>query len=265
MIRLDGECGQHTAPSDRSVLNADARLANLLGSIGEREEIMASRQAGYGGGHGRPVERASDPPDQFLEEGGSARRELIPIATRKGIVPGMERGGHLLDAQNVNVGRQDPVERVGQGGGREGGRGVKVCHLAFGMNAVVGASGPEEPRLITELASDGGKDLPGDGAALRLYLPPGVARALVLDQQPEVARRLSPSTGSRRAPGGRPPLRERADGPVVQRGTIARTRAGPPDPWLIFIGPTKIVKPLAGSRSRLFRFSTAYRPPPSRT
>src|SRR5207245_4237763 len=32
----------------------------------------------------------------------------------------------------------------------------------------------------------------------------------------------------------------------LQRGTMARTRAGAPEPRLIFIGATMIVKPLAG-------------------
>ena len=49
------------------------------------------------------------------------------------------------------------------------------------------------------------------------------------------------------SPGGR------EDG---QRGTMASTRAGAPEPRLIFIGATMTLKPRTGRRFRLSRFST---------
>ena len=73
---------------------------------------MHPDEAGCGAAHRVRVEVVLDPPDERLRERRAAPRDLVDVAARHRVVPRMKAVPHLVDAQDVDVGRQRVVDRA---------------------------------------------------------------------------------------------------------------------------------------------------------
>src|SRR5260370_40261223 len=104
MRGCDAKQNQGSLHLDRGILYNDNRRFIGPGWIGRAKttEIMVANQHPRGPAHGGSVERLFHPPDVLLEECRSARRDLVEVGARDGIVTGVKivfRLGHGDDAE----------------------------------------------------------------------------------------------------------------------------------------------------------------------
>jgi hypothetical protein len=99
-------------------------------------------------------------------------------------MPRVEAVPHRLDAQDVDVGRQEVVDAASKRFRRSRPTDVEVGDLRQRMDPGVGAAGPLElEAALAGRVAGGALELPQDGAGILLDLPAAVARAGVLDGQ----------------------------------------------------------------------------------
>ena len=86
-------------------------LARLVGA--ERRVVLHADERARRLAHPRDVERLLDPPDVGLEERRLPAGDLIEVAARLGVVPGVEAVRRLVDPPDVDVRRQRVVDAAG--------------------------------------------------------------------------------------------------------------------------------------------------------
>ena len=154
--------------------------------VGERFEVVQADERGCRLLHRRQVERLLDPPDVRFSERGPASRDVVQVASRSGVVPGVELVRRLLDGDDVDVGRQLVVDSAAQRLSVEVRVDVEVRDLRQRVDAGVGASRPVQLELrAAGRRADRPIDLALNRARVLLNLPAAVASARVLDEEPE--------------------------------------------------------------------------------
>ena len=150
----------------------------------ERGEVVLADESGGGQshvGHNEPLGMMPCGPGQ-KGVGGGPIQDPIYVSSSGGGEPGVEIDGHLSDAENGNLGRQLPIQRLDQMVLVDLLR-SEADNLARGVDALVGATGDE--RLDgTGVPEESRFQGPLDGADVRLGGVSVEARSVVSKVQP---------------------------------------------------------------------------------
>ena len=127
------------------------------------------------------IERVFHPPYVLFRQCRAPGRQVVDVAARLGVVPGMKPRIGLLHRQDVDVVRQLVVQAQEQGLQRQvGGFDVQMRHLAQGVYPGIGAPGALQFKIIgLENIFADVHDGALHGAGIFLQLPAFVAGAFV--------------------------------------------------------------------------------------
>jgi hypothetical protein len=167
----------------------DLHEGGLTGAGGvegaEQREIVAAGQVAGGEAHGGERERLLDPPDVFFVEGGFAGGVAVFVDAGDGVVAGVKFGRDFGGVEDGDIGGEFFVEEADELFRGEGsaGLGFEVGDLAGGVDAGVGTTGAHDVGAEAEDLFGCFAEFIGDGAGVGLFLPPGIAGAVVFESE----------------------------------------------------------------------------------
>src|SRR5882724_11033849 len=155
---------------------------------GERREIVCADKRGGGALHRLNIKRRAIVMNIAIDErtDNIAGPYAISIGLLDSGVASIERIRDRLNFEDTNVAVEIAVDRVTQQPGFEVSLYEEGCDLGFRMNARIGASRTVNGHRTMIKNRKRSRDLTLNTAAIRLYLPAVIVRAVILDCDLEV-------------------------------------------------------------------------------